>query len=141
MGAATDIILVEHSFSEPAEEARHAVLQHLAARRQQRRSRRNGAAQRQQVAFVTAGAVQQEQRRCFAPSTRLEAMDEAEMRLHIFYCFTIERYHQMEHAVGRRMLGTDIQEHKISILALLLHAPFFGFKPKRFLFAILFFVP
>ena len=61
--ATAHVVLVEHAFGEPAEEARHAVLQHAAARRQQGRARRDHLAERQQVVLVAAGAVQQQERR------------------------------------------------------------------------------
>ena len=60
MSAPRQIFDVEHALGEPAEEARHAALQHLAARTEQSRLWRNGAAQRQQVGFITAGAVQEQ---------------------------------------------------------------------------------
>ncbi len=62
VGAFRHIGLVEDTFGESAEEARHAVLQHRAARRNQRPSRRQRAAQRNEIILVAAGAVQQEQR-------------------------------------------------------------------------------
>src|SRR5262249_10166086 len=76
------VVLVEHAFRKPAEEARHAVLQHLAARGQERRAGRNHLAERKEVGFVTAGSVQDQEgtRRGLRP--RLETVDEREASHH-----------------------------------------------------------
>src|SRR5262245_52701234 len=76
------VVLVEHAFREPAEEARHAVLKHLAARGQERRAERNHLAERKEVGFVTAGSVQDQEgtRRGLRP--RLETVDEREASHH-----------------------------------------------------------
>ena len=63
VGPLTKVILVEDALAEPAEEARHAVLQHGPAHRQHGGTRGQLVPQRQQVVLVAAGAVQQEQRR------------------------------------------------------------------------------
>ncbi len=77
-----DVVLIENALSEPAEEARHAVLQHLAARRKQRRIRGNRAAKREEIVFVTAGAVQKEEWCRSWPCARLEAVNERQRGHH-----------------------------------------------------------
>src|SRR5206468_10780643 len=63
----------------PAEESRHAVLQHLAARSKQRRAGSHHFAQRQQIVFIAAGAVQEKQRLRAGARTGLETVNEREL--------------------------------------------------------------
>ena len=76
MRAAAHVVLVEHALGEAAEEARHAVLEHAAARREQGRAGRDHLAEPEQVVLVAAGAVQQQERREPASRRGLETMDE-----------------------------------------------------------------
>src|SRR5436190_17795592 len=73
------VLFVENAFGEPAEEARHSMLQHLAARRKQRRSWRNHFAERDQVVFVATCAVQDQQRTPVRTRAALEAVNETEL--------------------------------------------------------------
>ena len=73
-GPADDVRLVEHAFAQPTEEPRHAVFEHVAARRHQRRAGRQHAADVDQVVLVAAGAVQQQERRAAAVAGH-EAVD------------------------------------------------------------------
>ena len=61
-GAALEVVDVPLAFAASAEEARHAVLEHLAARRQDAGAGCDPRRERQQVVLVAAGAVQQQQR-------------------------------------------------------------------------------
>jgi hypothetical protein len=60
--APPQVVQVEHTFGQPAEEARHAVLEHLAARAEQRCLRIQLPSKVEQIVLVAAGAVQQQQR-------------------------------------------------------------------------------
>jgi hypothetical protein len=75
-GPAAQIRLVEHALGQPAEEARHAVLQHRPAGREQRGTGGEHPAEGQEVGLVAAGAVQQQERRPVRRAGGLEAMDE-----------------------------------------------------------------
>src|SRR5215213_1554784 len=63
VGSTMEVILVKHAFVESTEEPRHAVLQHCPAYREHCRTGRQLVPQRQQVVLVSAGPVQQQQRR------------------------------------------------------------------------------
>ena len=56
------VVQVEHALRQPPEEARHAVLEHLAARAEQRGPRVQRPPKVEQVVLIAAGAVQQQQR-------------------------------------------------------------------------------
>jgi hypothetical protein len=62
IGASLQILEIEDTFRQPAEESRVAVLRDLAARTEERRRWVQFVAQRQQVVLVSAGTVQDQQR-------------------------------------------------------------------------------
>ena len=60
-GAVVEVVEVEDSLGEPAEEAGGAVLEHLAARAEERRIGIEHPAERDEIMLITAGAVEQEE--------------------------------------------------------------------------------
>jgi len=88
---APHVVLVEQTLAEAAEEARHAVLEHVPPRRKQRRSRRDLAAERQEVGLVAARAMQKQNWRKARINAGLEAMDIGELGRH--------------HGFGRNSIG------------------------------------
>ena len=62
-GTLSQIVQIEDAFRETAEEARHAALEHLAARTQNRCARQERLPEWHEVVLVPAGAVQRQQRR------------------------------------------------------------------------------
>jgi hypothetical protein len=69
-GSIPQVIQVKYTFGIPAEEARHAVLQHLAPRTKQRRSGRQRLAERNEIALVSPGTVEQQHRSSAAAGAR-----------------------------------------------------------------------
>jgi hypothetical protein len=59
--ATDEVFLIKNSWRQPAEEARHTVFQHLAARAQQGRLGIERVADPDEVGFVSAGAMQKEE--------------------------------------------------------------------------------
>jgi hypothetical protein len=60
VGAATQILFVEHTLGETAEEARHLAFEYPAPRRQQSGAWSDGTTKRQKIALVAARTVQEE---------------------------------------------------------------------------------
>ena len=79
--AAAHVLLVEDALRQPAEEAGHAVLEHLAPRGQERGPGCHRAPEREEVVLVAARAVQEQEGRPAGLGPGLEAMDEGQRRL------------------------------------------------------------
>src|SRR5256886_15939528 len=82
VGAAGQVLLIEHALGDTTEEARRAALEHLAARAQQPGPRKQPSPERNEVLFVPTRAVQQQECRAareLRPSGRRDvAVNETE---------------------------------------------------------------
>src|SRR5690606_13733604 len=68
------------------------------------------------------------------------AMMEANIRDRVHDIFSIELKDNAKHTMRARVLRTDVEKHKIRVLALGLHAPLLGMKLEGGLFTVLSFI-
>src|SRR5690606_29545445 len=67
-------------------------------------------------------------------------MVEANFRYNVNHVFAVELKDQPQHAMGSRVLRSDIEEHEIGLFTVANHSPVFRFELKVCLFFVYFFV-
>src|SRR5438876_6649623 len=80
VGAMFQVFQIEHALGESSKEPRHSVFEHLAARAEQRSIWIELASERNEIAFVSTGAMQQQQ--CPVRTTGNELVNEIRLRPH-----------------------------------------------------------
>src|SRR4029077_14286690 len=107
------IFQIEYTFSYPAKETRHSILQNFAARTEQRSARIKLASKRDEIAFVPTCAVQQQQGS--SRSSRNEFVNEIGLQPHDLQ--TVLNQHRCETClvvvtVGRKGLADAALFHQ-----------------------------